>query len=321
MQTYLKTRPVWIQLLLFMGMAFGLFMIFSLLGVAILSGITGIEALAVRDISNWNTENPNMIVFIRGLLLVQFLGLFVIPTLLFGYFADPAPGKYLGLKKPHRTVFWILAVVVMLVAIPMVDLLGYINQKMAFGRANEYFKTMEEQATQQIKFMLNRHTPAELIKNLVFIALFAGVGEELFFRGVLQNLFIRATRNAWMGIVIAALLFSAMHLQFFGFFPRLFLGVVLGAIYWYSGSLWAAMLAHFAYDAFMIILVYYNPSMIDNMEATLMKESVSMMIVYGLISATIVWVLLRTMRRFSPANETDLLEDESEPGMPQKPEN
>lgn len=301
--------------MLFMGMAFGLFMIFSLIGVMVLKGITGIDVLAVRDVANWSETNPQMITFVRGLLLIQFLGLFVIPTLLFGYFSDPQPMKYLGLQKPFSPSFWILGLAVMLFAIPLVDLLGFVNQKLAFGRAHDYFKTMEEDAAKQIKFMLSRHTPGELFKNLVFIAVFAGVGEELFFRGVLQRLFIRVTKNAWMGIVLAALLFSAMHLQFFGFFPRLFLGVVLGAIYWYSGSLLAAMLAHFAYDALMIILVYYNPDMIENMEATIMKQSVTMMVVYGAISAAIVVGLLLAMRRLSPRR--DVPEDDADDFTPQ----
>ena len=66
MQSYLKTRPVFVQILLFVGMAMGVFMIFSLIGMAILSSITGISAFDVADISTWKAH-PKMIVFVRGM--------------------------------------------------------------------------------------------------------------------------------------------------------------------------------------------------------------------------------------------------------------
>lgn len=302
MQTYLKTRPVWIQLLLFMGMAFGVFLVVSMIGVFILSKMTGIDVLAIRDVESWDASNPNIIIYIRGLLLIQFVALFVLPTLLFGYFSDPRPADYLGLKAPVKAGYWVLGVAALILAIPFVDLMGVLNQKLAFGQAQNYFRTMEEQATKQIQFMLSRHTPFELVMNLIFIALFAGVGEELFFRGVLQRLFIRATQNPWMGIVITAAVFSAFHFQFFGFIPRFLLGILLGAIYWYSGSLLTAMLAHFFYDGFMIVLVYFNPKMIENVDATLMQESTALLVVYGIISLGLVLLLIRAMQRLSPVS-------------------
>src|SRR5215213_9519330 len=109
MQSYLKTRPVWMQLLLFIGMAMGVFMIFSLIGMAILSSITGISIFEVSNISKWST-NPKMLTYVRGMLLLQFLGLFVIPSLLFGYFSDPKPLQYLGFKKPVKPTYWVLGI-------------------------------------------------------------------------------------------------------------------------------------------------------------------------------------------------------------------
>jgi membrane protease YdiL (CAAX protease family) len=129
---------------------------------------------------------------------------------------------------------------------------------------------MEEEAARQIKFMLQKRNPVELLKNLLFISVFAGIGEELFFRGILQRLLIRVTKNPWMGIILTAAIFSGIHFQFYGFLPRLLLGVLLGAIYWYSGSLWVAILAHFLYDAAIILLVYFNPQMLENPDATLL---------------------------------------------------
>lgn len=299
MQTYLKTRPAWIQLLIFIGMAFGIFFVFSLLGVAILSQVTGIGILQMQHVDQWDSTNPQMILFIRGMLIIQFLGLFVVPCLLWGYFADPRPADYLGLKPPHHALYWVLGIGALLVSIPFVEYTGILNQKMIpSGETQRWMKSMEEEAAKQVQFMLSKHTPKELLLNLVFISLFAGIGEELFFRGVLQRLFIRITRNPWAGIILTALIFSAFHLQFFGFLPRFFLGVLLGAIYWYSGSLWTAMTAHFLYDGLIIVMAYFKPDMIKDPNATITDPA--QMGIMALISAgltlLVVWQLIRRSR-------------------------
>jgi uncharacterized protein len=274
MQTYLKSRPIWIQLILFIGMAFGLFLVFTILGTFILTQITGISLLQLQDVGKWDTNNPNMIFFIRGMLLTQFLGLFLIPSLLFGYFSDPSPAQYLGLKRPYSNIYWLLGITALLVSYPFVEYSGILNQKMAIGgEAQKWMKSMEEDAAKQIQFMLSKHTIKELVLNLVFISVFAGIGEELFFRGVLQRLFIKLTKSPWLGIIITAILFSGFHFQFFGFLPRLFLGILLGAIYWYSGSLWTAILAHFLYDALVIVIIYLHPEMVKDPNTTLVNPA------------------------------------------------
>ncbi|RYZ53916.1 MAG: CPBP family intramembrane metalloprotease [Sphingobacteriales bacterium] len=300
MQTYLKTRPVWMQMLLFFGMAFGLFVIATLIGISILSAITGIGLSQLQDSSQWDLTNPKMITFMRGMILLQFLFLFTIPSLLFSFFSDPKPLQYLGLKAPSSGIYWVWGILIILVAYPFVEYVGFVNQKIPVGAETErWMKGMEEEAARQIKFMLQERTPVELVKNLFFIALFAGVGEELFFRGILQRMFIRLTKNPWMGIILTAAIFSGIHFQFYGFFPRLFLGVLLGAIYWYSGSLWVAILAHFLYDAAVIVLVYFNPHMLENAEATLIKGQEFALLIGAMISLAVTFVILAQMQKKS----------------------
>ena len=316
MQTYLKTKPVWIQLLLFAGMAFGLFIILTLIGTLVLTKILGVGLPEVQNISQWNANDPRMIYFIRGLLLLQFLGLFLIPSLLFAYFSDPRPINYLGIKKPVKPVFWILAIVAMFVAIPAVEYIGALNKKMSLGtETQKWMKNMEEEAAKQIQFMLSKHTPKELMLNLIFISLFAGIGEEIFFRGVLQRLFIRAFKNPWMGIVLTAAIFSAFHFQFFGFFPRLLLGIVLGAIYWYSGSLWTAILAHFLYDGSIIVLAYLHPSIVQNSDQSMI--STSHLALLGFISVILTILILWLMKKNSSASYEEVYRNDK-PLQPDK---
>lgn len=260
MQTYLKTKPVWVQLLLFLGMAFGILMVVFLLGSMLLGKITGISFMEMGASARWDFDNPNTLVMVRGMMLLQFLGLFLIPSLLFAYFSDPHPRPYIGLKNPVNPGFWIVGILAMMLAIPLVEYLGLLNRQLPFGTGTRLLiEKMEAEAARTLQFLLGRHTTKDLVINLIFIAAFAGIGEELFFRGILQRLIIRGTRNPWLGIVITALAFSFFHFQFFGFFPRFFLGLLLGAVYWYSGSLWTAILAHFLYDAVIIVVLHFHP--------------------------------------------------------------
>jgi hypothetical protein len=293
-------------------MAFGLFMVLSLIGVSILSATTGISLFQLQDINKWDSKDPNMILFIRGMLLIQFLGLFVIPGLLFGYFSDPKPARYLGLKPPGQGFYWILGAAALLVSIPFVEYMGLINQKLIVGgEAQKWMKSMEEEAAKQVQFMLSKHTPGELFLNLIFISLFAGIGEELFFRGVLQRLFIKLTKSPWAGIIITAILFSGFHLQFFGFLPRLFLGILLGALYWYSGSLWTAMLAHFIYDGLIIVIVYFKPEMVNDPNATIVDSAqLSLM---ALLSAALTLMVVWQMIKRSKVSYKEVYKDDHPP--------
>ena len=297
MQTYLKTKPIWVQLLLFIGMAFGIFFILTAIGVVILSRMTGIGLTQLQDINNWDPDNSNYIFFIRGMLLFQFLGLFLIPSLLFAYFSDPHPLSYLGFRSPSKNVFILLALIAMLVAIPIVEYTGMLNQQIRFGGAQKWIKSMEEDATKQIQFMLHKHTGKELFLNLIFISLFAGIGEELFFRGILQRMFIRASRRPLIGIIITAAIFSAFHVQLFGFVPRLLLGIVLGCIYWYSGSILLSIIAHFFYDGLLIVIAYFQPSIIQNPDSTMFNPTLMLPLAIG--SAILTYIIIRQMKTLS----------------------
>lgn len=217
MQTYLKTKPVWVQLLLFLGMAFGVLMVIFLVGGMLLSKITGISFLQMSETARWDFDNPATLMMVRGMMLLQFLGLFFIPSLLFAYFSDPYPKAYIGLKNPVKPGFWIIGILAMMLAIPLVEYLGVVNRQVPFGAGTRLLiEKMEAEAARTLQFLLGRHTTKDLFINLVFIALFAGVGEELFFRGVIQRLLIRSTRNPWFGIILTALAFSFFHFQFYG---------------------------------------------------------------------------------------------------------
>jgi membrane protease YdiL (CAAX protease family) len=313
MKGLLKSKSPGSQLLLVISIAMvSFFLISAIIGPLILGAITGISLKEFAEIAKGNFSNPNSITFIRGLNLLQFLGLFVIPCFICAHLFGTNSFKYLGLKKPGSNLYLIIGVAALIVAIPLVTFLGELNKSVQFphGAVENWMKKSEAEAAKTIQALLSKHTIKDLILNIIFVALLAGVGEELFFRGMIQRLLTKMFKNPWPGIIIAAFLFSAMHMQFYGFFPRFALGILLGVMYWYSGSLWTAILAHFVYDALLITLIYFNPEMLKEDSAGLELNNIALA---GTISFVMVVLLIELMRKKSTTRYDEVYADDKIP--------
>jgi hypothetical protein len=198
----------------------------------------------------------------------------------------------------------------MLLAVPLINLLGELNKNVRFPAGIEnWMKKSEEDAAKTVTGLLSRHTIKDLITNIICIAGLAAVGEELLFRGMAQRLLIRMFKSPWAGIIVAAFLFSAMHLQFYGFLPRFILGILLGAVYWYSGSLWTAIIAHFIYDATLIVLAYYNPAMLND-DTSVKLSNIALM---AAVSFVVVTVIVGWMKKRSTTDYNEVYADDAGP--------
>ena len=231
MNGLLKAKPAGTQLLILISIAMVSFFLLGLLGTMILSAVTGISIMELSDPSKWDLNKAGMIDFIRGMQVVQFIALFLVPVFLSARLFSTDSNKYLGLKKPSNSFYFLAAIAVMILAIPLVNWLGELNKHLPFPTGVEkWMKSKEDEAAKTVQALLSRHTVKDLVLNIVCIAGLAAVGEELLFRGIAQRLFIKLFRSPLAGIVIAAFLFSAMHLQFYGFLPRFALGIILGLV-------------------------------------------------------------------------------------------
>ena len=106
------------------------------------------------------------------------------------------------------------------------------------------------------EFLIDFDSTSQFLLALLVIAVLPGLGEELLFRGLIQNLFHKTLKSPHVAIWLTAFLFAAIHTQFYGMVPRMFLGALFGYIYYYSGSLSLAMFAHFLNNALGISLAY-----------------------------------------------------------------
>jgi membrane protease YdiL (CAAX protease family) len=138
-----------------------------------------------------------------------------------------------------------------------------------------------------------------LIAALLIIAVVPALGEELFFRGLMQPLWMRILKNPHAAIWLTAFLFSAFHFQFYGLFPRLLLGALFGYFYYWSGSLWLAVLGHFLNNGFSLLMYYiYQQGMMETNLAEPEAVSLSVVVPFLFIGIVAAWAL---RRHFKPA--------------------
>lgn len=296
------------QFFLLLSISLVSFFVIGLLGTQLLSVITGISMNEMAALDKLNPQHPWLPFLIRGMQTVQFIGLFLIPSWFAArYFSVNSANNYLGFRFPSHAGFWLIGSFSILIALPLVQWLGEVNRAIEFPpELTEWIRGKEDEANDTVKALLSRHTIKDLILNLLFVAGMAAVGEELLFRGVIQRIFVRQFGQAWPAIIFSAFLFAALHLQFYGFLPRFALGILLGAIYWYSGSLWVSIVAHFVYDGILIVLVYLNPTLI-NEDSVVPPET---LVYSGLISALLVTMNLHWMIKHGNPVSDEQIEDE-----------
>ena len=198
--------------------------------------------------------------------------MFVVPPIVYYYITRKENRmQALGLRR-LSSPWWliIVALVLMFVSIPVTTTLTTWNEDMhlggVFSGIEKWMKELEETAQALTDKMTNVDTIGGLLLNLLVIALIPAVGEEMTFRGVIQQSLTRRM-NPHVAIILSAAIFSFFHFQFYGFLPRLFLGILLGYMFYITGSLWTSILMHFVNNGAAVTLYYLgNIGVIEDAE-------------------------------------------------------
>lgn len=170
--------------------------------------------------------------------------------------------KWLYLDQSIPMKSEIIAIFLVLVASPGINLLSYLNRQIALPECLSGIETWMQQQEEAAAVLTERFLSADsigvFVVNILLMALLPAVAEELTFRGVLQHLFTPRTgiRTPHIAIWATAIIFSAIHCQFYGFIPRMLLGAVFGYALVWSGSLWLPILMHFTNNA-LAVIVYF----------------------------------------------------------------
>lgn len=236
--------------------SFLVFLVVSLVIAIPFFGLDSMLSLPTMDELN----NPESLRVLKYFQVVQSIGVFIVPPFILGWLFHGKIPEYLSLNKPVTFDSVILVLVLSFAASPFVNFIGEINANMQLPEwlsgVENWMKNAEDKAAELTEAFLKVETLGGMLFNLFMIAFLPAIGEELLFRGVIQRIFTGWTRNSHWGIWISALLFSALHMQFYGFIPRLFLGVLFGYLLVWSGSMWLSIIAHFINNAVAVVAMY-----------------------------------------------------------------
>jgi len=249
----------------------------------------------VNDLMNAysNIEEPSALGFLKYSQIIQTCFLFIVPSFIFARLINKDGACYLNIDhKPSTRLIW-LVVVSMLFAIPFVNYLGALNAQMQlpeFLSGLEDWMFEKEQTMKKLTTaFLNIETYPQLFLNLIMIAVLPAIGEELLFRGVLQRLFNDSLKNIHLSIIVTSILFSALHMQFYGFLPRFVLGMIFGYLYYWSSNLWYAIFAHFLNNGAAVLLYFKFGNEVMEMDADDIGLKKYAMIVPVLLAAVSVY--------------------------------
>lgn len=246
-----------------------LFFLGALIGSFISSIIvilyTGGDISASTNVLSQPYELIQITQFVSSLLM------FVIPAILVAYLFNDNPKSYLKVQSPKSVVFFILTILFMVAILYPVSFTAYYNEKLvlpeSMGLIERWMKTTAELNKQLMETLLANDSVAGIICNLFIIAVMAAISEELFFRGCLQQIMVKITKNIHAGIWITAIIFSAIHFDIYGFIPRVLLGAGLGYIFVWTGNLWYPIIAHFFNNATIVVMqqfYYKTPVLQEN---------------------------------------------------------
>ena len=267
------------------------FMLLLIFGL-VFSSVLGVLVAMTNGGSIFDLKNLQIIQVLN-----QVIG-FLMPPVVYAMLVQEKPWDYLGIKKLQT---WsLLGIVAMFTIIPFLGMVNDWNDGIVFPESmraiEEQMRNTQKQSEEIIKTFISQ---GSLCSSLLIIAALAAVSEELLFRSVIQKALIKLFKNAHVAIVVTAFVFSAVHMDFFGFFPRFILGLMLGYMFWMSGSIFPSMLMHFVNNATIVMLYYLNTrGFIDidpeNFGST---DNVLVIILSLITTAAIFWTCYRFSKR------------------------
>jgi uncharacterized protein len=243
-----------VALLIVLGVGMALSVILLIAGMIIFaSDLTVFE----KSVS---LMRDNDIAFLRYILIMQDIAIFIVPSILILSLLKPGPIRSMPeFTFPHPKEI-LLVLMLALCLFPITGITERINSAMHFpvwlSGIEKWVIEKEQKADNIIEVMIVSKSFLTLLLNVLTIAMMPAIAEELIFRGVFQKIFTGLFKSGHIAVWFTAFLFSALHLQFLGFIPRFILGLVFGYLFFWSGTLWLPVISHFFNNAIPVILVY-----------------------------------------------------------------
>ena len=240
-----------------------LFFFFILFIFSVLGLLVGMSVLSEDIILSEDQILDQKIIFqMKISQIITSVFIFIIPPIFFTFLEGSGTLKRIGFINNFNRQIILLVLCMICLFQPFISYTIQLNTDLimqlpeSFHSIKNYIIIMEEQAIKVTQAFLEMETLSDLIFNLFLIALLPAIGEEMLFRGVIQQRLKNIIGSPHISILITSFLFSLIHMQFFGFIPRFLLGALLGYLFYYSRNLWMPVIAHFMNNAIYVFLMY-----------------------------------------------------------------
>lgn len=183
---------------------------------------------------------------------------FFLPAVLAAYLLNRKPMKLIGFSGKIQGMQLLLVIMIVFFGLMVSTSLSWVNSNLPIPNEwKTYFDKMEADYNDGVESVISLRNFADYLFALFILAVLPAICEETLFRGGLQNFLTRSTKMPWLSIILVSILFSLAHWSYYGFLSRLFLGMMLGLLYQYSGRIWLSIFGHFLNNAIAISVLYF----------------------------------------------------------------
>jgi len=293
---FFYTKP-WKKLLLLLWLLCVSFIITYVVSITSAFFIFGNKVFDASFINELSSDSSSLFI-LKYLQVFNSLGLFLLPSILIGWLTYGSIKDYFRLNFNFSILKVFLVAILAFSLLPISNFLAEINHSITFpsflADFENYLRLAEKNSEQLTQTFINADNLQILALNIFVIAVIPAFAEEFFFRGALQRIFVEWFKNIHWGIIITAIIFSAVHMQFFTFIPRFFLGLVFGYMLEYSKTLWLPIVAHFINNAAAVTVYYLINKNIIPQETEKIGNSQSFMwlLMAIIISAVLLYLIL-----------------------------
>lgn len=280
----------WLSLVILLGLtigcAIGAQLLVVLLDVLLKGGAGSLSDSLIMDFKT----NP---AFSYAMVISSSFGTFLLPAW-FLQRIEPYH-SYFPTQRRDLGLFVVLSVLFLVAFVPVMNLVGDLNMKMSLPESmsslEAWMKEKEDSMAQLTQNMVMVDSWGFMLVNIVALAVMPAIAEEYYFRGAVMFNIQRIMKNHHLAIWVTAIIFSAIHVQFFGFFPRVLLGAFFGYMLLWTQNIWVPIIGHFVNNAGVVIIAFYYTKQGKTYEELQASEGYSIFLYLGsfILSGVIGW--------------------------------
>jgi uncharacterized protein len=251
----MKPQHSALKLLLFLSITIGCtFFFMFMMGIMVASATGGDFSQMPGYMANM-INKPNQAIMMQG---VMHLCVFLMAPLLFITFIEKQNiNSYLGFRVQIKWefIFYTLVLLFSVQAVIWLSIEGF--KVLPLGeKIHHYLQSNQDEMELLTKNLLSSKDMISFIINLIVIGGLAALCEEIFFRGVIQKFVHKTSKNIHFAVFISSFCFAIMHGLSYNTMGILFIGMLLGYIYYYTGNLLVTMLFHFLNNSMQVVMSY-----------------------------------------------------------------